>query len=629
MQQSKQMKAIILAGGKGTRLGKLTESIPKPMLPLNGKPLLEYHIALCKQYGIEEVILLVNHLKAPIQEHFGDGSRFGIPISYFEEKEPLGTVGGIKAVEQQLTEDFLVLYGDVLVDMDLNRLITFHRAKQSEATLVVHPNDHPFDSDLVELDETERITAVWPKPHGDDRYYHNMVNAAVYLFSPKVLNYLEAGVKADFGKDIFPKLYKQVAMFGYNTTEYLKDMGTPDRLEQVEADVQSGKVAARNLENKQVCIFLDRDGVINPDYDLIHKTKDMELYPWTADAVKRINKSRFLSVVTTNQSVIARGLTDIKGLGEIHKKMESLLGNEGAKLDAIYYCPHHPHGGFEGENPAYKIVCECRKPKAGMHMQAAERFNIDLKNSYMIGDSERDTGAGKNAGCTTIGVRTGHGQKIAALEPDYMFDNLRQAVDFILDEPFKATAEWVIQQIETSTEQPFVLAVAGNSRSGKSTLSAYLKERLEKQGTSTLLVKCDDWIIPKEQRQAKVENVEENFQQEQLTADLASMIRGETISIERYKDHPNKPDLTKTYQWQGEAVVILDGVSTIFTENIRALSHLKLFKEIDEADRQARVRKLYEWKGKQSDEIELVIAQRIEGEYKAVNESKQWADRIV
>ncbi len=627
MQQIQFMKAIILAGGKGTRLGVLTKDLPKPMVPLLGKPLVEYQVELCKRYGLSEIIFIVNHLKQPLIDHFGDGCDFGIKISYFEESEPLGTVGGIKEIEHLLTEDFLILYGDVLVDMDLNRLFKFHREKQSEATLVVHPNDHPYDSDLVELDENERVTAVHPKPHNADTYYHNMVNAATYVFSPKVLTHLENGVKADFGKNIFPQLIDKIRMFGYNTTEYLKDMGTPERLEQVSADIQSGKVAARNLENKQCCIFLDRDGVINPDYDLIARTEDMELYPWSAAAIKRINKSNFISVVTTNQSVVARNLTDLQGLGEIHKKMESLLGAEGAKLDEIKFCPHHPDGGFEGENPAFKIVCDCRKPKAGMHLEAAAQFNIDLSNSYMIGDSERDTGAGKAAGCTTIGVRTGHGQKKSLLEPDYMFDNLAEAVDFILDEPLKAETDWMLEQIAKSSKIPFVVAIAGNSRSGKSTLSAYLNERLIKQDISTLLVKCDDWIIAKEKRSA-TENVLENFNQPQLEKDVAAILAGKKVMIDRYKDHPHKPDLRKTYQLKNEAILILDGVTTLASENLRILSDLKIFREINEEQRKGRVENLYKWKDADADHIATLFEQRTAGEYAEIAQTKQWADKV-
>lgn len=627
MQQIQIMIAIILAGGKGTRLGALTKDIPKPMVPLLGKPLVEYQVELCKHYGLTEIIFIVNHLKQPIIDHFGDGSAFGIKISYFEEPEPLGTVGGIKEIEHLLTEDFLVLYGDVLVDMDLNRLFKFHREKQSDATLVVHPNDHPHDSDLVELDDHQRIKAVHPKPHPQGVYYHNMVNAATYIFSSKVLGHLEKGKKADFGKDIFPVLFEKIKMYGYNTTEYLKDMGTPDRLEQVSADIQSGKVAARNLENKQRCIFLDRDGVINPDYDLIARTEDMELYPWSADAIKRINKSNFISVVTTNQSVIARNLTNLEGLGEIHKKMESLLGAEGAKLDEIKFCPHHPDGGFEGENPDFKMVCACRKPKAGMHKEAAAQFNIDLSNSYMIGDSERDTGAGKAAGCVTIGVRTGHGQKKSGLEPDYMFDNLAEAIDFILDEPLKADADWVLNEIAKSNKKPFVIAVAGNSRSGKSTFSSYLKERLEKTNTPTLHVKCDDWIIAKEKRSTN-ETVLENFNQPQLEKDLAAILEGRKVLVERYKDHPTKPNLVKTYQLKNKTVILLDGVTTLASEGLRALSDLKIFKEIKEAKRKSRVEHLYRWKNADADYISSLIEKRTIGEYAEIAQTKKWADKV-
>jgi histidinol-phosphate phosphatase family protein len=627
LQQIDFMKAIILAGGKGTRLGALTKDIPKPMVPLLGKPLVQYQVELCKRYGLSEIIFIVNHLKEPLIKHFGNGEKFGIKISYFEEPEPLGTVGGLKEIEDQLDETFLVLYGDVLVDMDLNRLFAFHHEKQSEATLVVHPNDHPYDSDLLELDEDERVIAVHPKPHKESVYYHNMVNAATYVFSPKVLTHLEKGKKADFGKDIFPGIFDQIRMFGYNTSEYLKDMGTPDRLDQVSADVESGKVKARNLENRQKCIFLDRDGVINPDYDLIHRTEDMELYPWTAEAVKRINKSNYLSVLTTNQSVVARNLTTIKGLGEIHKKMESLLGDEGAKLDAIKFCPHHPDGGFEGENPAFKTVCECRKPKAGMHKEAAAQFNIDLSESYMIGDSERDTLAGKNAGCVTLGLRTGHGHKKAQAEPDYMFDELRQAVDFILDEPYKDVYDQVWQQFKSAAKKPFVISLAGNSRSGKSTVSAYLKERLEKQGHTVLLVKCDDWILPKSKR-AESEQVLENFQQEKLEHDLGQILAGNPLKIDRYKVHSSKPALQKTYQYKNEEVVILDGVTTLSTEGIRDLSDLKLFKEIDESIRKERFIKFYEWKGKSVEEIEELYNLR-KSEYLFIEETKQWATQLI
>lgn len=423
--------AIILAGGKGTRLSKLRNDIPKPMMPILGKPILQYQVELLKKHGFEKVWFIVNHLYEHIESHFGHGENFGIDIEYYVEPAPLGTVGGVKALQSMLDQPFLVLYGDVLMDMDLSRLIAFHESKGADATLVVHPNDHPYDSDLLDVNDEDKVTAFYAKPHPEGLRYRNLVNAAAYVFNPVVFDYLTEGVKADFGKDIFPSLHQHLDVYAYNTPEYLKDMGTPDRLHKVEEALRSGKVAARNLNQLQKCVFLDRDGVINIDTDLIHRPEDFELYPYAADSIKRLNKMGFLVVIVTNQSVIARGLCTLEELGNIHKKMETELGADGAFVEAIYFCPHHPHGGFEGEIKEYKVQCECRKPSPGMLLQAQERYNIDLGQSYLIGDSPRDIEAGANAKVTTIRVKTGHGMKPHTTIPNHYVDTLVEAVNII------------------------------------------------------------------------------------------------------------------------------------------------------------------------------------------------------
>ena len=423
--------AIILAGGKGTRLSKLRNDIPKPMMPILGKPILQYQVELLKKHGFKKVWFIVNHLYEHIESHFGHGENFGIDIEYYVEPAPLGTVGGVKALQSKLDQPFLVLYGDVLMDMDLSRLIAFHESKGADATLVVHPNDHPYDSDLLDVNDEDKVTAFYAKPHPEGLRYRNLVNAAAYVFNPVVFDYLTEGVKADFGKDIFPSLHQHLDVYAYNTPEYLKDMGTPDRLHKVEEALRSGKVAARNLNQLQKCVFLDRDGVINIDTDLIHRPEDFELYPYAADSIKRLNKMGFLVVIVTNQSVIARGLCTLEELGNIHKKMETELGADGAFVEAIYFCPHHPHGGFEGEIKEYKVQCECRKPSPGMLLQAQKRYNIDLGQSYLIGDSPRDIEAGANAKVTTIRVKTGHGMKPHTTIPNHYVDTLVEAVKII------------------------------------------------------------------------------------------------------------------------------------------------------------------------------------------------------
>ncbi len=623
------MKAVILAGGKGTRLKELTVDIPKPMIPVNNKPLLQYQIELCRQYGLEEVILIVNHLKDTIVDYFGNGEKFGIKISYYLEEKPLGTVGGIKEIEEQLTEDFLVLYGDVMLDMDLERLFAFHRKKNSEATLVVHPNDHPYDSDLVEIDEEKQIIKVLPKPHPKGLWYHNMVNAAVYVFSPSILKELEKGKKADFGKDIFPSLQGKIRMYGYNTPEYIKDMGTLDRLEQVEKDIISGKVARRSLKNKQKAIFLDRDGVINPDKDLIHKTEDMELYPFTAEAIKKINQTDYLAIVVTNQSVVARNLITIKGLGDIHKKMETLLGNQRAKLDDIYYCPHHPDKGYPEENPVYKIDCDCRKPKPGMLLKAAEKYNIDLKTSFMIGDSERDIRAGRAAGCKTIGVMTGKGLKNSSVKPDYFFANLKETVNFIATDSLKKDAEIALNKLHTIPHKPpIIISIGGNTRSGKSTLASYLKMFLNDQKLQASIIHLDDWILPKDQRKKEI-NVFHNFQSKKLVSDIKRIIKGETVELEAYINHPAQSPRNISYTVDKEDVVIVEGVVALSLEELREISDIKIFLSIEEGLLKEKIELFYQWKGYDNEAIEALWQQRKPNEYDLIARDKQWADLII
>ena len=185
---------------------------------------------------------------------------------------------------------------------------------------------------------------------------------------------------------------------GYVSAEYIKDMGTPERWEAVGKDIASGKVARLNRRNPRPCIFLDRDGVLNREVNLLSRPEQLELLPGAAQAVRAINQSGYLAVVVTNQPQIARNLCSIEELRGIHDRLETLLGAEGAYLDAIYYCPHHPDKGYPEERPEYKIDCDCRKPKPGMLLQAARDLHIDLSASYMIGDSPRDVGAGEAAG---------------------------------------------------------------------------------------------------------------------------------------------------------------------------------------------------------------------------------------
>ncbi len=410
------MKAVIMAGGKGTRIASIANDVPKPMIRICGKPILEYQIENLRTCGLTEIIIVIGHLGNVIKDYFQDGRKWNVNIEYFVEDHPLGTAGALFKMPQ-LTEDFLLLCGDVIIDVDFNRFIAFHKKKKALASLMTHPNGHPYDSSLLVTEimppqqpggmpeDTCRVTK-WMNKEDERLYYKNRVNAGIEIISPELLketlkNFVPRHPnepdKIDLDRDVLKPNIKSGRIFAYDTPEYIKDMGTPERFYETSMDIEKGLVKARNLKNKQKAIFLDRDGTINKMVGFINKPEQLELIEGAGEAIKSINKSGYLAIVVTNQPVIARGECSFEDLQTIHDKMETALGKDGAFINAIYVCPHHTDKGFTGERPEYKCQCNCRKPKPGLLLQAAKEFNIDLSQSYMLGDSKRDIEAGKNA----------------------------------------------------------------------------------------------------------------------------------------------------------------------------------------------------------------------------------------
>ena len=398
------MKTVIMAGGKGTRISSIASDIPKPMIRIANKPVLEHEIESLKRQGFTDFIITISHLGQVIVDYFGDGSKFGVNIEYFNEEKPLGNAGALFELKDKLADDFLLINGDALFDIDVNRFVSYHKKKNAKVSLFTHPNSHPYDSGLVFVDENMMVTRWLAKEDDRPKYYKNRVNAGIHILSPEVLKTRIDKEKIDLDRDILKPLCNTGKMFAYDSSEYVKDMGTPERFKEVSEDFLSGKVERRSLRNKQKAIFLDRDGTINHYVGFLRDIKQFELNRNVSEAIKKINKSDYLAIVVTNQPVIARGEVTFDELDEIHNKMETLLGKNGAYLDGVYFCPHHPDSGFAGEVKELKIDCDCRKPKPGMLLKAAEDFNIDLQNSYMIGDSENDMLAGSAAGCKCIKI---------------------------------------------------------------------------------------------------------------------------------------------------------------------------------------------------------------------------------
>jgi len=391
------MKVVIMAGGKGKRIDSINSSVPKPMIEICEKPILKWQIESLSRQGLTEIVLVVGHLGHVIRDFFGDGSKFGVSIQYISENEPLGTAGALYYLKD-INEDFLLINGDLIFDVNITRFIEYHKKCGAVATLFTHPNDHPFDSSIIIADNNHRVIN-WLNKEDERRWFKNRVNAGLHMLSPRIFTKFTELKKVDLDREILKPMIQERTLFVYDSPEYVKDMGTPYRYYQVEEDIKSGKVEAKNLRNKQKAVFFDRDGTINKYVGFLCNIDDFELIDGISEKIKQINKSGYLVLVVTNQPVIARGEVTWEELLEIHNKMETLLGQQGAYLDDIFICPHHPDKGFEGERVEYKIECSCRKPKPGLLLQAAEKYNIDLKQSYMVGDSESDMEAGKAVGC--------------------------------------------------------------------------------------------------------------------------------------------------------------------------------------------------------------------------------------
>lgn len=429
------MQAVIMAGGKGTRLSSVITGIPKPMVPMNGRPLLEYQIENLKQSGIEDIILVIGHLGHIIQNHFKDGSDFGVKISYFVEEEPMGTAGALSYLQESLEENFLLVFGDLFININFERFYGFHINNNSIATLYAHPNSHPYDSDILVTNSKGRVVQWSYKNSEREKDYKNLVNAGVYVLNKKILEYIPKEQKVDLEKQVLVSVLDKELIYAYSCTEYVKDIGTPERLHKVEKDLLNGVCEQRNLKHKQKCIFLDRDGTLNVHVGFLNNQEQLKLEQGVAEAVRTINESEYLAIVVSNQPVVARGECAFDTLEEIHNRLDTLLGAEGAYLDALYYCPHHPDKGFAGEIPELKFDCDCRKPKTGMLKKASNDHNIDLTESWMVGDTTIDIQTGKNANMRTALVLTGEAGKDQKYDvmPDVIGKNLQECLHKIMN----------------------------------------------------------------------------------------------------------------------------------------------------------------------------------------------------
>lgn len=426
--------AVILAGGLGTRLRELGLGVPKSLVPIGGKPLLWHQITCLRRDGIEHIVLVTGHRGDLVRDAVGDGRRFGVSVEYVQETVPLGTAGCFGELRDRLPGTFVVLYGDVLFDIDFHRFTRFHRAHTGRATLLVHPNDHPGDSDLIVVDDDGVVTTIVPKGSGRIGWHHNLVNAGVFVVDRELFADLPRGRFLDLERDVLAPQVARRQIRGYRSSEYAKDVGTARRYEAARRHEATGLVAARSLRHRQRAVFLDRDGTLNRHVGLVSEPDQLEVTEQAFSALAALNESPYLAIVITNQPVVARNLCSVDGLDEIHRKLDTVLGAHGVFVDDLYYCPHHPDRGYLGENPEYKVACGCRKPATALIERAARQYRINVSESWFVGDTTSDVQTGHNAGTRTILLRTGEGGRDARYQvlADLVANDLTTAVSSLL-----------------------------------------------------------------------------------------------------------------------------------------------------------------------------------------------------
>lgn len=630
------VQVVILAGGMGTRLGERAGGRPKPMVLVHGKPVLQYQIELCAKYGFKEIMLLVHHKHEVISDFFGDGACFGVRLHYSVESAPRGTAGALRDALHLLAPRFLVIYGDTFLDVDLRRFWNSHLLSGAAGSLFLHPNDHPHDSDLIRIDSNNEVKGIDCYPHTTGNENRNLVNAALYVLERDELEHvIPSDGRPDIAKHMFPRMLELgLRLFGYVSPEYIKDMGTPDRLDMVERDIVAGLAERLSVRQLRKAVFLDRDGTINADVNHLKSPDEVALLPGSAEAIRRLNRSGTLAVVVTNQPVIARGDIGFEALNRIHARLDSKLGEYGAYLDRIYFCPHHPDKGFHNEVPELKRICHCRKPEVGLIDRGCTELGIGRSGSWMVGDMTSDIEAGRRAGLRTVLVRTGYGGSDAknVVRPDYTAYDLANAIDWILVGHADMTRRLASLAIEVARGTRVVL-IGGLARTGKSYSAQVLKELLHVLGSNAHVISLDGWLKPKTDRA-------EGFgvlQRYDLAAASATVLTAVLSKSRVLLAEPIYDRLTRnrSRQYMDHSVgpsdiLIVEGVPALLMDGMLGLQNvMKVYVDVAHEVREDRLVREYSWRGIPAQELQSTMASRAFDEIPVVVQSRNIADFII
>lgn len=401
----KVRQAVILAGGLGTRLMPLTKNTPKPMVLVNNMSFLEYLISLLKDNGIEEIVLLLGYLADKVQKHFGDGSDFGVKIKYSVSSVSTETGKRIKKAAALLDDVFLLMYCDNYWPLNLKEMMKFYISKNKKYMMTAYSNSLGITKNNV-LISKDNIVLKYDKGRKDKDL--NGVDIGFFILNKDILKLMPSS-NFSFEKSITPKLIKKRELAAYTTNIRYYSISTVEKLKLTEEFLRPKKIA-----------LIDRDGIINKrplKARYIKNWKQFKFLPGAIKSMGLLKRHGFKLILISNQAGIGRGLMTEKDLQKIHENMQKALKEKNADLDAIYYCPH-----------SWEDNCECRKPKPGMILRAANDLSFDITKAVFIGDDERDVQTGKNAGCKTILISRGNA---ANSSPDMICKSFEQAAELL------------------------------------------------------------------------------------------------------------------------------------------------------------------------------------------------------
>ena len=399
-------QAVIFAGGTGQRLRPFTETAPKPMYPINGKPFIEYLIRQVRGWGIRDIVILLGYLPEKIMDYLGDGSLYGVNISYVITPVDYETQFRLLAAKNILNEEFLMMYCDNICPVNFNKLVHEFEENHALIQLSAYANKDHYTKSNLKMKENGQVV-VYDKKRVIDGLQG--VDVGYAIISKKVLNEMSSE-NQNFEMVVYPKLAGAGRLFATVTEHRYYSIGSFNRIQLTEKFLSGQKY-----------IFLDRDGTINkkpPKAQYIRDVRDFVWLDGARDAIKKLNDAGYFIILISNQAGIARGLMTVQDFEKIQHKMDEDLTVMGAHIDAAYYCPH----GWDAN-------CGCRKPRPGLIYQAQKDYSIDLSKCIMIGDDIRDIITAHNADMKGILVHAGYSLSDAVndvlerIAMDYEVDN--------------------------------------------------------------------------------------------------------------------------------------------------------------------------------------------------------------